>query len=140
MYICEELGFSLDRISDLLHNNGIRVRVFPNICQSSYADIPSIKKFFIRPEDITVYSNYADVFELIADPTRGEVIYKIYNQRKWIGELNELIPSFVDSLKNDHILSIFGPIRLKCKKRCMYNPKSCSMCSLFLDLSENMKK
>lgn len=67
MYICEELGFSLDRISKLLHSHNIKVRVFPNICQSSANKIPPIKKFFIRPEDIPLYEQFVDVFELVAD-------------------------------------------------------------------------
>lgn len=68
MYICEELGFSLDKISKLLHDNDILVRVYPNICQSSFSETLSIKTFFIRPEDIKFYDDFVDVFELITDP------------------------------------------------------------------------
>lgn len=78
MYICEELGFSLDKISKILHENNIRVRVFPNICQSSFLETPSIKTFFIRPEDISIYSMFIDVFELVSDKDRQYTIFKIY--------------------------------------------------------------
>jgi hypothetical protein len=78
MYICEELGFSLDKISKILHDNNVRVRVFPNICQSSFPETPSIKTFFIRPDDITVYATFVDVFELISDKERQRVLYKVY--------------------------------------------------------------
>ena len=61
MYICEELGFFLPKVSKILHDNGIRVRVFPNICQSSFSETPSLKTFFIRPEDIFFYAQYVDI-------------------------------------------------------------------------------
>jgi hypothetical protein len=64
----------------LLHHNNIKLRVFPNICQSSFSETPSIKTFFIRPEDISIYSTFVDVFELITDEEREQVIYKIYKQ------------------------------------------------------------
>lgn len=67
MYICEELGFSLLKISKILHDNNVKVRVFPNICQSSFPETESIKTFFIRPEDIIFYAPFVDVFELVAD-------------------------------------------------------------------------
>ena len=67
MYICEELGFSLDKISDILHSNNIKVRVIPNICQSSFSETNSLLTFFIRPEDIKYYIKYVDVFELLTD-------------------------------------------------------------------------
>lgn len=78
MYICEELGFFLDKVSKILHENHIKVRVFPNICQSSFSDTPSIKTFFIRPEDIFIYSKFVDVFELVSDKDRQKVLFKIY--------------------------------------------------------------
>ena len=139
MYICEQLGFSLDRVSKLLHNNNVKVRVIPNICQSSYPDTPSIKTFFIRPDDIAVYSQYVDVFELFSDQLRVQVIYEIYKKGKWIGQISEIIPSFKQELRGDQLLNIFGDIRLKCKKRCMYNPSSCSMCNLFMNFSNTLK-
>ena len=67
MYICEELGFFLDKVSEILHKNHVKVRVYPNICQSSWAETPSLKTFFIRPNDIPIYSTFVDVFELISD-------------------------------------------------------------------------
>ena len=85
MYICEELGFSLDKISTLLHSNNVKVRVMPNLCQSSFPETPSLLTFFIRPEDIAVYSEFVDVFELISDKVHQQVIYKIYKQGYWAG-------------------------------------------------------
>ena len=139
MYICEELGFSLERISNVLHENNIKVRVFPNICQSSFIETESIKTFFIRPEDIDIYNQYVDVFELITDASRQAVIYKIYKQKKWIGNINEIIPSFKEPISNAYILNNFGKIRIKCNKRCNYtSPKKCNLCNEFIKIAEIM--
>ena len=140
MYICEELGFSLDKISKLLHNNNIKVRVFPNICQSSFYDTPSIKTFFIRPEDIQAYSMFVDVFELISDEKRQQVLFKIYKQEKWAGKISDIIPSFKGDLDSKYLLSTFGMIRSKCGKRCMYRPESCSICNRFTELADTFEE
>ena len=140
MYICEELGFSLEKISKLLHNNNVRVRVYPNICQSSFPETPSIKTFFIRPEDISAYSAFVDVFELISDESRQQTLFKIYKQEKWFGKIKELIPTFKGELDSKYILSSFGTIRSKCGKRCMYQPDRCSICDRFLELADTLKE
>lgn len=140
IYVCEELGFSLDKISKILHANNIKVRVFPNICQSSFPETPSIKTFFIRPEDVTIYSEFVDVFELITDEERQRVLLKIYKQEKWMGELSEVIPTFKGSLNGRYIVGSFGTIRSKCGKRCMYKPESCNICDRFTELAESFEQ
>ena len=140
MYICEELGFSLEKIGKLLHDNNVRVRVYPNICQSSFPETPSIKTFFIRPEDISVYSTFVDVFELISDESRQQTLFKIYKQEKWFGKIKDLIPTFKGELDSKYILNSFGTIRSKCGKRCMYQPDHCSICDRFLELADTLKE
>lgn len=139
MYICEELGFSLDRVSTLLHANNIKVRVFPNICQSSFYETPSLKQFFIRPDDIDIYSVFVDVFEIISDQARQQVLLKIYKQQKWLGKIKEVIPTFDNDLDNKFVLRSFGAIRSKCGKRCMYNPEVCNICDRFVETAQSLK-
>lgn len=140
MYICEELGFFLDKVSKTLHDNNIKVRVYPNICQSSFSETPSIKTFFIRPEDIIIYSTFVDVFELISDEKRQQVIYKIYKQGSWFGKIHEIIPSFKGDLDSKYLSNSFGIIRSKCGKRCLYKPDSCNICDRFLELADTFEK
>lgn len=139
MYICEQLGFSIRQISEILHNNGIKVRVLPNICQSSFSETPSSLKFFIRPEDIPFYSNYVDIFELVSDKNRQAVIYKIYKQNYWAGPINQIIPNFKDNLDSRFVIGAFGQIRANCHKRCLYKPESCDICHRIADLGEVFK-
>lgn len=140
IYICAGLGFQLNKISKLLHNNHIKVRVFPNICQSSFSEIPSLKTFFIRPEDIPIYAKYVDVFELISDADRQGIIYKIYKQQKWFGDISEIIPSFKGKLDSRFLLSTFGESRVKCGRRCLIDPNSCSICDTLAGLAEALEK
>lgn len=67
IYICEELGFFIKRISKIAHDHSVKIRVIPNVCQSSFEETPSMQKFFIRPEDVPYYSAFVDVFELVSD-------------------------------------------------------------------------
>ena len=140
MYICEELGFFLDKISKILHDNDIKVRVFPNICQSSFKETPSIKTFFIRPDDIDVYSEYVDVFEIVSDQDRQGVLLKIYRQGYWEGMIREVIPSFKDNFDSKYILTNFGSIRSKCGKRCLYKTGSCNICDRLREVAETFKE
>jgi hypothetical protein len=139
MYICEELGFNLHKVSKLLHDNNVRVRVFPNICQSSFHETPSLKTFFIRPEDIPNYSAFVDVFELVSDEKRQEVLFKIYKQEKWFGKISEIIPTFKGDLDSRYIIANFGTIRSRCGKRCMYNPKTCSVCDRYVEMAKTLE-
>ena len=140
MYICEDLGFSINKVSAILHEHNIKVRVFPNICQSSFPETPSLLTFFIRPDDIPVYEPFVDVFELISDKSRQGIIFKIYKQHKWFGEVNEIIPTFKDNLDSRFLLNDFGVFRTHCGKRCLYKPGSCDICSRMVDLAAAFKE
>ena len=141
MYICEQLGFSLDKISKLLHDNNIKVRVFPNICQSSFKETPSIKTFFIRPEDIKFYSTFVDVFELVSNNAEIQnTLFKIYKQQKWFGKIKQIIPTYKGELDSKYLLDSFGAIRCKCGKRCMYKPQSCNICDRFIELADTFEQ
>lgn len=141
MYICEELGFSLVKISKILHAKGVKVRVFPNICQSGFSEVTSsIKTFFIRPEDIAFYSNFVDVFELVSDKDRQSIIFKIYKQQKWFGKIQEIIPTFKGDLDNKYMIDNFATLRADCGKRCLYKPGSCNICDRFIEVADTLKE
>lgn len=140
LYICEELGFFLNKISHILHDKNIKVRIFPNICQSSFSKTQSLKTFFVRPEDIPIYGVFVDVFELVADEDRQKIVFKIYKQNKWFGKLEEIIPTFKGSVDNRYILDTFGAVRSGCGKRCLYKPGSCSICERYIQTAETFKQ
>jgi hypothetical protein len=140
IYIGEALGFELDKVSKIAHSKGVKVRVFPNVAQSSWRFSPSIKKFFIRPEDVEFYSQYVDTFELYGKAETASVYYKIYAiDKKWAGKLNEIIIDFDGELDSRHILDTFAKKRSVCEKKCLKNGK-CSICDAIAELSTVLGK
>lgn len=127
IYILNELGFSIDKVSKICHDAGVQVRVYPNVAQSStklYVD--SFKKFYIRPEDISEYEDYVDVFEFFGPLDKQPVLFDIYSDSRWLGNLNELIIGLEDDILNSTIVPPFGEIRTKCEKRCVFG--RCNIC------------
>ena len=138
IYVGEDMGFILDKVAPIIHKHNIKVRIYPNICQSSWETTPAIKTFFVRPDDIDLYSKYVDVFDLISDADR-QVILKIYHEKKWLGNLSEIIPSFTDDVNNMYLLNTFGKYRVSCGKKCLLNPEGgCQMCDVAVDLSKTL--
>ncbi len=139
IYIVENLGFELKLISEILHNVNIRVRVFPNVAQSSWRETLALKKFFIRPEDVSIYEPYVDVMEFFGKKDSIETYYKIYAiDQKWFGKLNEIILDFDDEIDNRFIIPNFAYHRLKCGKRC-YKGRPCRICDSIERLAAVLK-
>ena len=140
MYITENLGFELDKVAEILHNHNIKVRVFPNVAQSSWSQTPALKKFFIRPEDVEIYSEYVDIMELWGELSHINIYYKIYAiDKKWFGELSECIIGFNDKeFDSRHILPMFAEKRIKCGKKCFKGSK-CQVCNYIQNLSKTLK-
>ena len=136
VYIVENLGFELSSIADILHSANIRIRVFPNIAQSSWTKTEALKKFFIRPEDVYVYESYVDVMEFIGKEDAISTYYKIYAiDKKWFGKLNEVIIDFNDNeIDSRFILPQFAVRRLNCGKRC-YKGRPCRTCNAIEELA-----
>ena len=139
VFITADLCFDLEAVSTFVHNNNVKIRVVPNICQSTWADTPSLKTFFIRPEDVDIYESYIDVLELDYRLSSIDTIYKIYaKDKKWIGDLQDLIIHFKDSLDNRFIPPGFAYFRLNCRKKCQQNDK-CKICDGMIHLTETLK-
>ena len=139
MYITEALGFELDKVSALLKPAGIQVRVFPNVAQSSSRITPSLLSFFVRPEDIPVYEEFVDIFEFYGTTEQQETFYRIYaKDKKWYGNLKEMIIGFNDNLDSRFIIPVFGSKRIKCGKKC-FKGSSCKICTRLQSMSETLK-
>ncbi len=140
MYIVEDLCFQLEKVKMLLAKHNCRIRCFPNVAQSKWNKTPSIKKFFIRPEDIELYSNWIDVFEFWENSKSIETIYRIYaKDKKWSGKLSELIASFDDDVNNMCIDKMFAWRRSNCEKRCMTG-RPCRICNGIKELANTLEE
>ena len=140
MYIVEALGFEINKVAKVLHNENIKIRTFANVAQSSWREIDPLRKFFIRPEDIPIYEPYIDVIEFFNSKNSSSTLYKIYSKdKKWFGQLNELILDFDSDIDNRFIVSKFAEHRTRCGKRCLKG-ENCKFCDTIYQLSQTLKE
>lgn len=137
--ITESLGFCLKDIAPILHSYGIKIRVFPNICQKKHPSGNDIKSFFIRAEDGEYYEPYVDVFEFWGEDEKQEAYKNIYSQsQQWAGPLNQYIIGFYHPVEGRRILPTFAERRLNCGRACLKGGK-CRLCDAYIHLSETLK-
>lgn len=138
VFIVEELGFELDAVYEITSRANVRIRVFPNVAQSSWKTSPEIKRFFIRPEDTPIYEQYVDVFEFFGDTNRINIMYDVYAvDKEWFGTLDELIIGIHSKIDNRTLTGVFPVRRIKCGKRCMKG-KGCNICEIAADLASTL--
>lgn len=143
IFIGEELAFSAKILSNRAKKSGKSLRSFCNVCESSWDETPSIKTFFIRPEDIDLYDGIIDTFEFYteADAHKINVLYKIYTKdKRWFGKLKEIIVGYEGEEDSRFIIPRFGEKRLECGKVCAQGlDSSCHICDRIVELSETLK-
>lgn len=134
VYITDELAFSLSDIKYNICKNKVKIRVFPNVAQSSVSradGVKSITKFFIRPEDVKYYEDCVDIMEFFGSADKQNTLYKIYKEQKWKGPLNLIISGYnpEDNIEiNSSIIPTFGQVRKNCHKKCGYTSSGCQIC------------
>ena len=136
IYIVETLGFSIKDMGTYAHEHNVKVRVLPNVAQStlgSLSQLPHECRFFIRPEDVSVYEPYVDVFELFGDNHKLSVTYEIYKEGNWKGALGNLIKGLPLDFSLD-AQSPYGEYRLNCGQKCY----KCKMCTVHKELNDIM--
>ena len=142
VYIESQLGFCLDKVILVAREHNVKVRVRPNYASSMYFNEKSAYKFFIRPEDIEIYSPFVDIFEIYSTedfPMLGIIGYKAYAIDKyWYGDLNEIIPTIGSKLDSKYLHPLFGERRTRCMKKCLYG-HSCAMCSTLTELADSLE-
>ena len=137
VYITEFLGFCMKQLKSIKDKFGVQFRVIPNIAQcapTARTYMSPLQKFWIRPEDTEIYEGYIDIFEIAGgeDNSRLSVVYEIYKQQQWLGNLNDLIMDFGDENTTDLIPNTgmnphFAEMRLDCVKKCLTG--SCNLCN-----------
>lgn len=140
IYIVEDLAFELDKVSKIAHAEGVRIRTYPNVAQSSWKDSLDIKKFWIRPEDINFYEQYVDVCEFFGSIEQLPTLLKIYKEdKKWFGLLNEIIIGLKTPLDSRFTHTDFAEKRVRCGKSCQKGGK-CRICDRIVELSYKLKE
>ena len=141
IYVTNDLAFEIDKVAATAHSAGAKVRLVPNMVQrDAFNQIPILKSFFIRPNDIELYEDYVDIMELaVLTPYNIDQALNIYRKGKWFGDLRELILNFNDSLDCRYVVDQFGKTRLSCGHRCLKG-KQCHMCDTIQSLSHSLEK
>lgn len=144
IYVTDELGFELDEVAKKAHKQNVKVRVFPNIAQSSWKTTPDLKKFFIRPEDIEEYNSFVDVCEFYETDTMQsvqlDVLYKAYAiDQRWFGRLSEIILDFNADLDGRFTHPLWISRRIRCGKKCFKN-SMCDLCTTIAELGQTLEK
>jgi hypothetical protein len=144
VYITEELGFRLKDLQNIKEIFKVQYRVIPNIVQSANNKIfEAMPSFWIRPEDTELYEPFVDIFELWGgkNESRISVIYEIYKQKQWLGDLNDIILDFhfKSRVPNTGMNPHFAEMRLNCGRKCLIG-KPCNICYQMADLAEQFNK
>lgn len=141
IFITNELGFELDKVSTIAKENNVKIRCFANIAQSSWGK--GIKTFFIRPEDVDIYSEYVDVLEFYDSVNQQNVLYDVYfKSKEWNGKLREIIKRLDDNVNNYYILgNEFANRRIKCGKKCLKDNsrRKCELCERLIELADTLE-
>lgn len=137
VYISGGLGFELQSVSNIAKERNVKIRVIPNVAQGYPLGIPAIKQFYVRPEDIELYSAYVDTFELQGPHDKMDIIYKVYRDGQWYGNIRELIIGFEADLDTKHVIPLFGEKRLECGRRCLKG-KRCHLCDSISQLATTL--
>ncbi len=141
IFISGELGFELNKISELAKEENIQIRCYANIVQSSWGSEVGLKGFFIRPEDVDFYSKYIDVLEFYDAENQQNVLYEIYfHDREWVGNLQEIIKGLQLKINNYYILgSEFARRRSECGKKCLKGSR-CELCDRLVELALSLEE
>lgn len=140
VFVTEALGFELDKLSKVAKEKNIQIRVFPNMAQAIDEDIPDLKKFFIRPEDLQDYENFIDVCEFFYEDARCLNYFHIYKEKQeWFGDLSEIISGLNIKLDSRYILPKFGELRSRCGKKC-FKGEPCHICDLIAESAQTLEE
>lgn len=140
IYIVEDMCFDLERVAEIAQKENVKLRTYANVAQSTWKDTPGIKKFWIRPEDVSIYEQYIDVIEFFGTPQQAGILLKVYKDiKKWFGPLKEIIIGLEDGLDSRYIVSEFATRRVGCQKNCLKGGK-CRICNRVIELSKVLEK
>lgn len=137
VYITNILCFSMDKVKKECGDVGLRMYV--NWAQAAWDGIPAVRKFFVRPEDIELYDAYNVSIEFKGNAKVQDIMYEVYNQGYWFGDLSEIIIGLDDSLDDRRIPNKFGYLRLNCNKMCVQGV-SCHACRVFQKFTKTLEK
>lgn len=139
LYIDGPLGFQMDAIAQI--KGDIKIRVSPTI--SPNISISANRKpssFFIRPEDLSLYSHAIDIIDFKErDQDKEDTLFAIYNRGTFNYDINLLIdglPARNNLLFGDN----FAKKRLNCAQKCNIPGHQCHYCDTYFSVTLKMRE
>jgi hypothetical protein len=136
--IDSSLAFSLDKIEKFKKfNPNIKIRIDPAKSSNLLVKNRTITSFFVRPEDISLYSPYIDICEFnVQTREEEEALYDIYRKQFYPFNLNLLIKQLDEEFLNSMLDPDFGKNRINCHQVCQEPGSRCHYCQT---LAKNAK-
>lgn len=138
IYIDGPLGFQMEAIKR--GKGDIKIRVSPSVSpNTSPAANSAINNFFIRPEDISLYSDAIDVIDFnIFENEKEDTLFKIYKSGSSNLPLEVLITGYKGTVLNSLLSDQFAVSRYNCGQKCQIPGYSCHICEKEELLSQNI--
>ena len=140
VYLAEDMCFDLRKMQKF-RTNGIKFRIWPDIAQTPAGTgsvLNPLSQFFVRPEDVEFYESLVDTMEFMRQGNGVNVIYEIYEQEQWLGNLEDIILDLNIDVDNTTIAPFFGQQRVHCGRRCLWS--ACDVCDRTQELAESLEK
>ena len=114
-------------MAEFCHQRNIKVRIYPNVKQSKFANTPHQWCFYCRPEDMPLIEDIVDVVEFWGDDNKQAIYAEAYKRGIWVGDLKGLIIGLHTSLDNTKIPNKWTFYRMTCGRRCIRD-NGCHVC------------
>lgn len=123
------LGFQLNSLQTAKDKYGLTLRCNPTSTSIAPLSAVSANHFFIRPEDLPLYSSTIDIFEMRAATLEEEdVLFSVYQRGSFFYNIDNLIKHLPSGVNNS-ALAGFADDRLNCGQRCMCPDGHCHKCN-----------
>ena len=131
----------LDKVIDTYPE--LKIRAVPNTAITGrLPKEDGVTGDWIRPEDTEFYNQYVYVMEFEHcqfNPKKEQVLYNIYSNGEWAGELTDIVPDLAYPGLNRMIPPDTLTRRAVCRQQCQEPNNYCKLCYTVLDLSNKEK-
>lgn len=139
IYIDSPLCFQHDKILVAKEKNNIKIRVSPTISSNGTLISEKPKTFFIRPEDLNLYT-YIDVIDFKYNQQEQEdALFRIYTRGSFNFDIDQLIGS-LPRVNNILFKEDFAKSRLNCGQVCHVPSRTCNFCTTYFALLKRVPR
>lgn len=137
--IDEPLTFDMPAIAENIKSKGISIRLRPHVAKNSYEremeNDSGLTHFWVLPQHIHLYEDYADVIDIIDNNSEREAaLVNLYLKGEYHASLSFLIEGVEKDIGASFFDEKFAVRRLSCHQTCMKNKNKCRYCDWYAQL------